>query len=67
MQTSVIEQFKLISDNKRYDIVSQTLLKHDESPHSPISILEWMDGLKPDMKIQNIIQCFTFDGIICRK
>lgn len=36
------------------------LPKHNQTPHSSITVLEWMDAFKLHMKIQNIGKFYWF-------
>lgn len=50
LQSTIIEHFQIVLNDKWNDIVFQTLLKNNQSAHTPITILERMDSLKLHMK-----------------
>src|SRR5699024_6416002 len=63
-QSAIIEQFQIILNDKRNNIIFQAFFKHNQSTHSPIAILKRMDSLKLYMEVQNIFKCLSFLGII---
>ena len=52
--------------DKRNDIVFQTLLKHNQSAHASITILERMNSLKLHMEVKNIRKGLFFFGVVFR-
>ena len=64
LQSTVIEHFQIILNDKRNNIVFQTLLKHNQSAHTPITILERMNSLKLHMEVKNIRKALFFFGVV---
>ena len=54
LQSTVIEHFQIVLNNKWNNIVFQTLLEHNQSSHTTITVLERMNPLKLHMEVQNI-------------
>ena len=67
LQSTVIEHFQIIVNDKRNNIVFQTLLKHNQSAHTPVAVLERMDPLKLHMEVQNILKSLFFLSAIFRQ
>lgn len=63
-QSSIIKHFQIILDNKWNNIVFQAFLEHNQTSHTTISILKWMDTFKLHMKIQNIVKGLFFLVIV---
>ena len=55
-EASIIEHLQLVCDDKRNDIICQALLEHQQATNTTITVLERMDLLKADMKIENIFE-----------
>ena len=66
-QSTIIEQFQIILDNKRNNIVFQALLEHNQSAYTTITILKRMDSFKLHMKVQNILEGLFFLSIVFRQ
>ena len=66
LQSTIIEQLQIILNNERNNIVFQTLLKHNQSAHTPITILERMNSLKLHMEVKNIRKGLFFFGVVFR-
>ena len=56
METTVVKHFEVVGDNKRHDVVPQTLLEEQQPPDTSISILERMDGFKGIVEFQQVFQ-----------
>ena len=41
----------MILDDKRNNIIFQTLFKHNHSAHTAVSVLKWVDSLKLHIEI----------------
>ena len=65
MQTPVVEQFEVIRNNKRYDVVPQTLLEEKKPPNTAISVLKRMDGFKGIVEFQQVFQRLGRILIVC--
>ena len=72
-ETAVVEQFQIILDDERDNIMLQALLKEDQTAYTAISILEGMDALKgyvegydvlKGLRGQCIIVCQQFANLI---
>ena len=60
----IIKHFQIILDNKWNNIVFQAFLEHNQTSHTTISILKWMDMFEFHMKIQNIVKGLFFLVIV---
>jgi len=56
LQSTIIEHLQIVLNDERNNIVFQALLKHDQSAHTTVSILKWMNPLKLHMEVQNILK-----------
>ena len=65
MQISVIEHLELVGNDKRNYIVVKTFLKHDESPYTPVSVLEGVYTFKLPVKIQYVDECYFLLFLVC--
>ena len=63
-KTPVIEEFEIVSDDKRNDTVGKALLEHHKAPYTSISVLEGMNDFEFLMKVDNVLQRFLFLGIV---
>ena len=64
LQSTVIEHFYAVLNNKRHDIVFETFLEHDQPPDTSIAVLEGVDALKPHMKRKDIFKLHCFLAVI---
>lgn len=64
LQSTVIEHFYAALNNKRYDIVLEIFLEHDQPPDTSIAVLEGVDTLKPNMKRKDIFKFHCFLAVI---
>ena len=67
LQSAIIAHLRIVLNDERNNIVFQALLKHKQSAHTPITILERMDSLKLHMKVQNICKGLFLFGIVFRQ
>ena len=67
VETSVIEHFQIICDDKGDDVISEAFLEHDEATNAAIAILEGMNLLEAHMEIKKIFKRFLFDGVVFRE
>ena len=67
LQSTVIEHFQIVLNNKWNNIVFQTLLEHNQSSHTTITVLERMNPLKLHMEVQNIRKGLFFFGVVFRQ
>ena len=56
VESAVIEQFEFIGNDKRYNAVGQTFLKHDQTAHTPVAVLKRMNLLEAYMEIEDVFQ-----------
>ena len=63
-KSSIIEHLHFFIDDKRNDIVAETLLEDDQSAYAPVSVLKRMYALKSIMKIKNFFKGFVFLFVI---
>lgn len=59
-KATVVVPFEIVFYDKRDDATAQALFEKDETPHATISILEGVNALKTDMKIQKVRERFIF-------
>ena len=52
LQATVIVHLHIIFNNEGHDSIPKTFFEKDQSSHTAVSILEWMDRLKLIMKVQ---------------
>ena len=55
-QTSVIEHLQFVSDDEGNNATAQTLLEHNKTPHTTITILERVNLFETDMKVKDIFE-----------
>ena len=55
-QTSVVEHFEFIGNDKRHIAICQTLLEHYKTANTTIAILEWMYRLETLVQVDNILK-----------
>lgn len=55
-KSHVVELAQILGDDKRRDAVFKALLEEDQSPHPSIPILERMNLLKLNMKVENRLE-----------
>ena len=67
LQSTIIEHLQIVLNDERNNIVFQALLKHDQSAHTTVSILEWVNLLKLHMEVQNILKGLFFFGAVFRQ
>jgi len=56
MEAAIVEHLEFIGDDKGNDIISQTLLEHQQTTYTTVAILERMYLLESDMKIKDVFQ-----------
>ena len=56
-QSTIVEHLEFVCNNEGHDTASQTLLKHHKTPHTTIAVLEGVNLLEADMKVENVLQC----------
>lgn len=66
-QSSIIKHFQIILDNEWNNIIFQAFLEHNQSSHTTIAILKWMNTFKLHMKIQNIVKGLFFLVVVLRQ
>ena len=64
VETSVIEHFQIICDDKGDDVISEAFLEHDEATNAPVAILERMNLLEADMEIKNVFEGLALNGVV---
>ena len=58
LQPSVIEHFYIILNNKRRDIIPQTLFEKNKPSDSAVSVLKRMYSFKIVMELQKLVKAF---------
>ena len=64
LQSTVIEHFYTVLNNKRHNIVFQTFLEQDQPSDSSVAVLEGVDALKPHMERKDIFKRHHFLAVI---
>ena len=59
-QSSVVEHFQFVGNDKGNVPVVQTLLEHQQSPYTAIAVLKGMDSLKTHMEAKNVFKRRVF-------
>ena len=67
VETSVIEHFQIICDDKGDDVISEAFLEHDEAPNTSIAILEGMNLLEAYVEVKNIVERLLLLAIVFAK
>ena len=52
-QATIVEHLQFVGNDEWHDATTQTLLEHHETPHTAIAVLERMNLLEADMKVDN--------------
>jgi hypothetical protein len=63
-QSAIIEELEVVGDDERHDVTGQTLLEHEQSPHSTVAVLERMDALESYVEVENLLQRFLLIVVI---
>ena len=66
-KTTIVEEFEVVSDNEGDNGVSEAFLEHDKATHASIAILERMNLLKADMKVEDVFEGLALDGVVFRE
>lgn len=62
--TSVVVQAQFIGNDKRHLGILQTLPEKKHTPHTTVTVLEWMDTLKPHVEAQYVIEGHLLECVI---
>ena len=66
-EATIIEEFEVVSDNEGDNGVSEAFLEHDKATHASIAILEGMNLLEADVKVENIFEGLALDSVVFRE
>ena len=66
-KATIIEELEVVCDDEGDDVISEAFLKHDKAAHASVAILERMNLLKADMKVEDVFKGLTFDGVVFRE
>ena len=56
LQSTIIKQAQVLTDDKRDDVVLQALPKYQHSPYAAIAVLKRMNAFELHVKINNIVK-----------
>ena len=59
-QTTIIEHFELVGDDKRHDAAAQAFLEHYQSTDATIAVLKRMYRLEALMEIKDVFHGYRF-------
>ena len=63
-KTTIIEHLQFVGDDKGNNTTTQTLLEHDESPNTTITILEWVYLFETNVEVKNILKSNLFLSVV---
>ena len=66
-ETAIVEHLEFICDDKGNDVISQTLLEHQQATYTAVAILERMYLLESDMEIKDVFKVMPFVCMIILK
>jgi len=66
-KATIIEELEVVCDDEGDDVISEAFLKHDKAAHASVAILERMNLLKADMKVEDVFKGLALDGVVFRE
>jgi len=67
MQPAIVKQLHIVVDDERHNTVAQALLEHDKPSDTTVAILEWVDRLKADVEVDDLLKRFVLRRIVLGK
>lgn len=64
LQAAIVKQLRVLVDDKRNDVVSQTFLEQNQPTNSAVAVLKWVNPLKTVVKIKQIIEGLFLIGVV---
>ena len=67
MKSAIIEHLQIICDDEGNDAICEAFFEHDETAYTPVAILEGMNLLEADVKVENIFEGLALDSVVFRE
>lgn len=66
-EAAIIKELEIVCDDEGDDGVSEAFLEHDKATYASVAILEGMNLLEADMKVEDVFEGLALDGVIIRE
>ena len=66
-KATIIKKLEVICDDEGDDAISEAFFEHDEATHAPVAILEGMNLLETNMKVEDVLEGLALNGVVFRE